>query len=361
MSLALAQARFGLYTTTPNPAVGCVIVRDGQIIAASHHKCAGDAHAEVVALMQAGQRAYGSSVYVTLEPCFHTGRTPPCVHTLLQAQVRRVVIASLDPNPLTHGKSVALLEQQGIEVICGLLDDKNRALNKGFFSAHERHRPWVISKIAHTLDGKIALSDGSSQWITSEEARVDAHFLRAQSCCILTGVGTVLADNPRLSVRGQAVKSLNARAVSMKVAIVDRKLRTPVDAKIMNQKPYIFYNQTINSGGTHNQKIRQLQQQGAQCIACPSDDMNCILTYLNDKVQVRRLLVEAGVGINSLLLKEGLIDEIVCYISPSVMGVGQSAFAHTIASLDERARYTLESMRMVGLDIRINALLQEHQ
>ncbi|MHB8167892.1 MAG: bifunctional diaminohydroxyphosphoribosylaminopyrimidine deaminase/5-amino-6-(5-phosphoribosylamino)uracil reductase RibD, partial [Sulfuricella sp.] len=201
MAQALRLAEKGLYTTTPNPRVGCVIVRDGKVVGSGWHQRAGEPHAEIHALTQAGELARGATVYVTLEPCSHHGRTPPCAEALIQAGVGRVVVAMVDPNPQVAGEGLTQLQQAGIRTDIGLLEEEAHQLNLGFVSRMTCGRPWLRLKIAASLDGKTALNNGVSQWITGADARRDAHRLRARSCAVLTGIGTVLADDPMLNVR----------------------------------------------------------------------------------------------------------------------------------------------------------------
>src|SRR5215212_1619295 len=226
MTRALRLAERGLYTTTPNPRVGCVLVRDGRVIAEGYHERAGEAHAEIMALRAAGEQARGATVYVSLEPCSHFGRTPPCADALVRADVSRVVAAMRDPDPKGAGGGKKL-EAAGVRFECGLLEEEARELNIGFVSRVTRGRPWVRMKIAASLDGRTAMADGSSQWITGPEARRDGHQWRARACAILTGIGTVKADDPQLTVREVETPRQPLRV------IVDSRLETPPGARIL--------------------------------------------------------------------------------------------------------------------------------
>ena len=255
MAQALRLAEQGLYTTSPNPRVGCVIVRDGQVIGSGWHERAGQPHAEINALNAAGTAALsvqGATVYLTLEPCSHHGRTPPCVEALIKAGVARVVAAMQDPNPLVAGKGFALLQQAGIETQCGLMEAEANALNPGFVSRMTRKRPWVRMKIAASLDGKTALNNGASQWITGEAARRDGHRFRARSCAILTGIGTVLADDPQLGVRHVETTRQPLRVV------VDSRLEIPINAKLLRGEGELIFT------ATDSEKIKALRDRGAR-------------------------------------------------------------------------------------------------
>jgi len=231
MTRALELAARGLYTTTPNPRVGCVLVRDGAVVGEGWHERAGEPHAEAHALRAAGDRAQGATAYVTLEPCAHQGRTPPCVDALVEAKVARVVAAMQDPNPLVAGKSLERLRAARVEVACGLLENEARELNIGFVSRMTRGRPWVRMKIAASLDGRTALLNGRSQWITGAEARRDGHAWRARACAVLTGIGTVMDDNPQLTVR--EVETLVQPIRQPIRVVVDSRLETPLSAKVL--------------------------------------------------------------------------------------------------------------------------------
>jgi diaminohydroxyphosphoribosylaminopyrimidine deaminase/5-amino-6-(5-phosphoribosylamino)uracil reductase len=347
MARALQLAARGLTTTSPNPRVGCVIVRDGHVVGEGWHERAGAPHAEVHALNAAGVAARGATVYVTLEPCSHHGRTPPCAEALIEAGVTRVVAAMSDPNPLVAGGGIAMLTLAGIEAEVGLMEAEARALNSGFISRMTRQRPWVRLKTASTLDGKTALTNGLSQWITGEAARADVQRLRARACAILTGSGTVLADNPRMNVRDFDIGRQPLRVV------VDSALRTPADAAILP---------ALIACHHADPPLRSaLEQAGAEVIKLPGADgrvdLDALLTQLAQR-GVNELHVEAGAALNGALLAAGLVDEWVAYVAP--MAVGDNArglFAQPpLTSLDEAARFRLSDVRQIGGDLRLTLL-----
>jgi len=347
MAHALQLAARGLYTTSPNPRVGCVIVKDGRVVGEGWHQRAGTPHAEIHALKAAGEAARGATVYVTLEPCSHHGRTPPCAEALIQAGVARVVAAMRDPNPLVAGGGITMLTLAGIQAEIGLMEAETRALNPGFISRMTRQRPWVRLKTASSLDGKTALSNGQSQWITGEAARADVQQLRARACAILTGSGTVLADNPRMNVRDLDIGRQPLRV------IVDSRLHTPVDAAIL---PAL-----IACHHAAPAARAALEQAGAEVIELPGVDgrvdLLALLTLLAQR-SVNELHVEAGAALNGALLAAGLIDEWIAYIAP--MAVGDSArglFAQPpLTTLANAARFRLTDVRQIGEDLRLTLL-----
>jgi diaminohydroxyphosphoribosylaminopyrimidine deaminase/5-amino-6-(5-phosphoribosylamino)uracil reductase len=344
MARALQLAAQGLYTTSPNPRVGCVIVKDDHIIGEGWHQRTGTPHAEIHALKTADAAARGATVYVTLEPCSHHGKTPPCAEALIQAGVARVVAAMSDPNPLVAGGGIDMLTLAGIQVEVGLMEDEAHALNPGFISRMTRQRPWVRLKTASTLDGKTALSNGQSQWITGEAARADVQKLRARACAILTGSGTVLADNPRMNVRDLDIGRQPLRVV------VDSTLRTPANAAIL---PALFF----CHHASHDERAA-LEQAGAEVIELPGTDervdLAALLTLLAQR-GVNELHVEAGAVLSGALLAAGLVDEWVAYMAP--MAVGDSArglFTQPpLTTLADAARFRLADVRQVGGDLRL--------
>ncbi|MGB9129719.1 MAG: bifunctional diaminohydroxyphosphoribosylaminopyrimidine deaminase/5-amino-6-(5-phosphoribosylamino)uracil reductase RibD [Thiobacillus sp.] len=348
MARALQLAARGLFTTTPNPRVGCVIVRDGRVVGEGWHERAGTPHAEIHALEQAGDAARDATVYVTLEPCSHHGRTPPCAEALVNAGVARVVAAMRDPNPLVAGGGIDMLTLAGIRADVGLLESEARALNPGFISRMMRQRPWLRLKTASTLDGKTALANGASQWITGEAARADVQKLRARACAILTGSGTVLADNPRMNVRDFDIGRQPLRVV------VDSGLRTPADAAILPALVACHHADPAMRAA--------LERAGAEVIELPGTDgrvdLAALLTLLAQR-GVNELHVEAGAALNGALIKAGLIDEWVAYVAP--MAVGDDArglFSHAAAltSLDAATRFRFSDVRQVGGDLRLTLL-----
>ncbi len=347
MARALQLAAHGLYTTSPNPRVGCVIVRDGRIIGEGWHERAGMPHAEIHALQAAGEDARGATVYVTLEPCSHHGRTPPCAEALINAGVAHVVAAMSDPNPLVAGGGISMLTLAGIQAEVGLMEAEARALNPGFISRMTRQRPWVRLKTASTLDGKTALANGASQWITGEAARTDVQRLRARACAILTGSGTVLADNPRMNVRDLDIGRQPLRVV------VDSTLHTPADAAIL---PALIACHHADPAAR-----AALEQAGAEVIALPGTDgrvdLATLLTLLAQR-GVNELHVEAGAALNGALIKAGLVDEWVAYMAPMAVGdAARGLFAMPpLATLADAARFKLADVRQIGDDLRLTLL-----
>ena len=354
MPRALQLAEQGLYTTMPNPRVGCVIVKDGAVVGEGAHLKAGEPHAEILALHQAGEHASGATAYITLEPCSHTGRTPPCSQAIIDAGIIKVIAAMQDPNPLVAGSGLAHLQAHGIETVSGLMQAQAEALNPGFISRMSRGFPYVRSKIAASLDGKTALNNGVSQWITSEPARLDVQHWRARSCAILTGIGTILADNPSMTVR-----DLKMDRQPLKV-IVDSQLKIPIDAKILQGG-----NAIIAFAQQNSQKEAQLLAAGAALICIPNNEGKvCLKTLLSHlaHMQINDVLVEAGEGLNGALLAQHLIDELLVYYAPKLMGGGaNSMFAMPIlTSMSQAIDLTIIDLRQVGVDIRLRAKPNYH-
>ena len=346
MAKALRLAERGLYTTTPNPRVGSVLVRDGKIVGEGWHEKAGMPHAEINALLDAGESASGSTLYVTLEPCSHFGRTPPCADAIVDAGISRVVIGVKDPNPLVSGRGIERLEKAGIQVECGLLEAEAVELNPGFVSRMMRGRPWVRLKIAASLDGKTALRNGASQWITGEAARHDGHRLRARSCALLTGIGTVLADDPRLTAR--AVETSRQPMI----VVLDSELRLPSHAKLLGGKVLVA------TASEDAQEIRSLNALGVEVAHLPDGkgrvDIAGLLAELG-KRGINELLVEAGEGVNGAMLEAGLVDEIVFYLAPHLIGnraKGMFEFP-ALEKMEDRFELKIRDVRMVGKDLRI--------
>jgi len=351
MSHALRLAGQGLYTTMPNPRVGCVIVRDEQIVGSGWHQKAGPPHAEINALAEAGATARGATAYVTLEPCSHHGRTPPCADALIAAGIARVVMAMEDPNPLVSGRGRALLQQAGISVQTGLLQAEAQVLNAGFVSRMTRKKPWVRLKIAASLDGKTALNNGASQWITGEAARQDGHRWRARSCAVMTGIGTVKSDNPQLTVRH--VKTDR----QPKKIVVDGRLAIPLDARVLQdgEETFIFTAQTGNS-----EKKAALSQMNAQVMVLPDAvgkvDLQKMMVVLAES-GINEILVEAGNGLNGALVKAGVVDELVLYLAPHLLGDDAQGMIKLpeLTQLEQEKKLEIQDMRMIGQDIRVIA------
>ncbi|GMQ76293.1 MAG: bifunctional diaminohydroxyphosphoribosylaminopyrimidine deaminase/5-amino-6-(5-phosphoribosylamino)uracil reductase RibD [Gammaproteobacteria bacterium] len=360
MSRALELARRGLYTTDPNPRVGCVLVRDGEIVGEGWHQRAGQAHAEVNAIRAAGERANGATAYVSLEPCRHRGRTGPCTEALVAAGVRRVVAAMTDPDPRTAGQGFEALRGAGIEVVCGLLEDQARAVNPGFVMRHTRGRPYLRIKMAASLDARTAMADGESKWITGAAARRDVQRLRARSSAILTGIGTLLADDPALTVRAAELGENVAIRQPLRV-VLDRRLRTPVDAALLRQS-----GTTLIATRSDDRGARQkLTDAGAE-ILCLSDndadsdgrtELATLMAALAGR-GINEVLVEAGATLAGALLGEELVDEIVLYTAPVLLGDTARGLFHLphIRTLAQRLALEVIDVRAVGSDWRITAL-----
>lgn len=359
MERALALAARGLYTTTPNPRVGCVIVKKGEFLGEGFHARAGEAHAEVAALADVRARGgdpRGATLYVTLTPCNSFGRTPPCVDAIVEARVARVVAAMSDPAPVQSG-AVERLRAAGIEVDVGLLEDAARELNQGFVSRIRRGRPWVRAKVAASLDGRTALASGASRWITGSEARDDGHHWRARACAILTGIGTVRHDDPQLTVRAVATPRQPLRIV------VDRHAETPPDARVLQADPDAVRPGVavrgvlmVTAGGRNpawpgHVEVLELPDTEGRV------DLAGMLGVLASR-GVNELHVEAGARLNGALLAAGLVDEVLLYLAPSVIGDparGMFARSAPIDTLDLRERLHFVSVDRVGEDLRIVA------
>ena len=349
MARALRLAERGLYTTTPNPRVGCVIARDGEILGEGFHQRAGEPHAEIQALQRAGARARGATVYVTLEPCTHHGRTPPCVDALVAAGVSRVVAAMQDPNPRVAGEGLQRLRAARIAVETGLSEVQARELNIGFVARMTRARPWLRIKTAASLDGRTALRSGQSQWITGAAARRDGHRWRARSCAVMVGVGTLLADNPRLTVREVKTTRQPLRVV------VDRQLEIPLDAHVLEGGHAL-----IVTAQDRPEKVRQLEQLGAQVVRLPNPEGKVDLVALMHELARRELnevLVESGGRLNGALLRAHVVDELVVYLAPHLLGdTARGMFdLGELTALDQRVELTIREVRRVGSDLRIVA------
>lgn len=349
--LALEWAARGMFITSPNPRVGCVIVRDGAVIGAGFTQPAGQAHAEVQALRDAAARGNdvrGATAYVTLEPCSHYGRTPPCADALVAAGIARVVAAISDPNPLVAGQGMAKLRAAGIETASGVLEQEAREINIGFFSRMQRGRPWVRMKAAASLDGKTALHNGQSQWITSADARQDGHWWRARACAILTGSGTVNQDDPQMTVRGIDTPRQPRRIV------VDSRLQINPDARILEGGgTWIF------AAKADPAKEALLRARGAEIIMLPNAhgkvDLPALMAELGRR-QINELHVEAGSRLNGSLIEAGCVDELLLYLSPSLLGDAQGLFdLPALESLDGRRNLIFHEVRQIGADLRILA------
>ena len=352
-ALALVQQAFGL--SEPNPRVGCVLVGNGWR-ASGHTQAAGQAHAEVMALRDARERGHdprGATAFVTLEPCAHHGRTPPCCDALIEAGLARVVVATPDPFPQVNGDGIARLRAAGIQVDTGLLAEEARELNIGFFSRVKRGRPWLRMKIAASLDGRTALANGRSQWITGELARTDGHAWRRRAGAVLTGVGTVLEDNPRLDVRLVPTTRQPLRV------LVDSRLDAPADARLFAPPgDVLVYASALESSGGEA-RLAALRERGVEVVRKPGPadkvDLAAMLADLAAR-GVNELHVEAGHKLNASLLRDGLVDELLVYLAPRLIGLGREMAAFgPLTDLAEAMAFEFIDVQRVGADIRLRA------
>ena len=351
MRHALALARRSLNHATPNPRVGCVLVRDGRIIGEGFTQPPGSNHAEIEALIDARRGSndlHGVTAYVTLEPCAHFGRTPPCVTALIEARIARVIAAVEDPNPLVAGKGFTRLRDAGIDVRCGLLQNEAIDLNAGFFKRMTRGLPWVTMKIAASLDAKTALFNGVSQWITSAAARTDGHAWRARSCAVLTGIGTARADNPQMSVR-----LIETTRQPLKV-LVDSQLNISPDARLFDGAPVL-----VACVRPDEVRAAPLRERGAEIIALPDDkgqvDLQALMRELAHR-GVNEVLVEAGFKLNGSLVRAGLVDELLAYLAPVLIGDAQGMFhLPALSDLAQAQRLRFHEVTQIGEDVRILA------
>ena len=360
MAEALAEAHKALYLANPNPRVGCVIVKDGQVIGRGFTQQVGGPHAEIQALADTKLNGFDpkdSNIYVTLEPCNHTGRTPPCVDALLTAKPAKVIVAMVDPNPLVAGKGLERLKAAGIEVQCGLMESEAQILNRGFVSRMTRGLPWVRLKIAASLDGKTALPNGQSQWITGSLARADGHHWRAQACAIVTGVGTVKEDNPTLNVREVETQRQPWRI------IIDSKLETPLDAKILNnssESGVMIVCAKISDSDTQ-EKVKILESRGIEVLTMSNEfgkvDLPKLFAYLAQERHMNEIHIEAGFKLNGSMLREDCVDELLLYYAPFFMGEGIGMVNITpLDSLQSRQDWKIIDQSLVGSDLRLRLI-----
>ena len=351
MMRALALARRGLYCTDPNPRVGCVIAHGERIVGEGWHRYAGEPHAEIHALAAAGGDAAGATAYVTLEPCRHVGRTGPCTRALIEARVARVVAAMRDPNPKVAGRGLAELAGAGVEVETGLLETEAGMLNRGFVSRFERGRPWVRCKLAATLDGRTATATGESQWITGQAARADVHRLRAQAGAVLTGIGTLLADDPRLDAR---VEDADCLAPPMRV-VADSRLRTPPAARVFSAPGRVLVATSRDASSA-----TALLDAGAEVVSLPDAGgrvaLGDLMTALAER-GVNEVHTECGPTLAGALLGSGLVDEVVVYLAPVLLGdAARGMFTlPMVAAMHDRIGLEITGVERVGADLRIDA------
>jgi len=352
MQHALRLAERGLYTTDPNPRVGCVIVKDDEIVGEGWHRRAGEPHAEILALQQAGTRAAGATVYVTLEPCSHHGKTPPCADALLDAGIARVFAATRDPNPEVAGSGFERLKNGGVEVLTGLLEQAARAVNPGFIKRMECGRPYIRLKLAMSLDGRTAMASGESQWITGEAARADVQYLRARSSVIMTGIDTVLHDDPSLNVRMTAQQlGIDGEVRQPRRVVLDSQLRFPAAARMLKLDGKTTVLTTRDDNGGLSCEVVRLDQCDGRL------DLAGVMNWLAAQ-QVNEVHVEAGSSLCGALLERKLVDEIVVYIAPHIMG-SDARGLFGIAGLDrmaDRINLDIRDVRQIGSDLRISVV-----
>ena len=359
MARALRLAERGLYTTDPNPRVGCVLVRDGRIVGEGWHRKTGEPHAERLALAEAGDRAHGATAYVTLEPCSHHGRTPPCAEGLIEAGVARVVVAMRDPNPLVAGQGIVTLREAGVDTAVGLLGGDAERLNPGFLKRMRDGRPFVRCKLAMSLDGRTAMASGESKWISGEDARRDVQRLRARSSAIVTGINTVLDDDPSMNVRLaadalQGVETGDCLRQPMRV-VLDTRLRMLPRARMLSLPGETLI--VCGEGASHETE-RELLDAGAQVVRLPQMggriDLGRVLAMLGERA-VNEVLIESGPTLAGAMLQAGLVDELIVYQAPHLMGHGARALVNLpgLERMDERVELRFDDCRRVGDDLRL--------
>lgn len=351
MQQALTLAAQGAFSAAPNPQVGCVIVRDGEIIGQGWHERSGEPHAEVYALREAGAQATGATAYVTLEPCSHHGRTPPCADALLKAQVARVVVAMQDPNPLVAGQGIARLREAGVEVVVGVLEDAARRLNRGFISRMERQRPWLRLKMAMTLDGRTALANGQSQWITGAEARQDVHRYRAQSGAILTSARTVIMDQAQMTARHPETQQQPLRVV------LDRQAQLPPSADFFAIESPVL--RVVDAAHEHTHAGHDWPAH-VSTLALPVSEARLPLRGLFDKLaelHINEVWTECGAELAGALVAADLVDEFVIYMAPKLFGASGRGLVQLPAfeRVEQAPELVYESVTQIGTDLRIIA------
>jgi len=362
MTLALEQASFGQLIARPNPAVGCVLVKSNQVVGTGYTQQVGGPHAEVMAIQAAGDLANGAIAYVTLEPCGHYGRTPPCSLALIEAGVSTLVYGCQDPNPLVAGQGLSQLRTANIEVIGPVLEAECRRSNRGFLQRMKTNKPNVINKLAMSLDGRTAMESGESQWITGPEARAQVHLLRAQSCAVITGIGSILRDNPSMNVRADELALAGVHQATIELikqplrVVLDSQLRLPTSAKILQQPGSVLVITCV----ADLQRHQALIDMGAELVVCAADDqgkvdLSAVLTLLGQR-QCNQVLVEAGAGLSGAFLKAGLTHHLVVYLAPKLMGSEAKAlFNLPLETMAQAVDVDIKGISQVGNDWRIDA------
>jgi diaminohydroxyphosphoribosylaminopyrimidine deaminase/5-amino-6-(5-phosphoribosylamino)uracil reductase len=354
MAKALKLAEKGRNTTHPNPRVGCVITRNGVLVGKGYHEFAGEPHAEINALKDAGRYASGGTLYVNLEPCCHHGRTPPCTDSIIKAGISRVVIAMEDPNPLVNRAGISALQKAGIVVETGINHERAIWLNRGFVRRITQGTPWVTLKIAISLDGKTAMESGESQWITSDAARQDAHRVRAESSAILTGIGTVLRDNPKMTARIE-----KARRQPLRI-ILDSRLSTPADAAILEPPGKVL----IITAPSEAADAEIFRQSNVEVISCQmkgaSIDLQQVMLELGRR-EINNLMLEAGSRLSGAMLQQGLVDELVVYMAPDLLGSNARGMFRIpgLESIEDKYRLEFQDVRQIGRDLKLTLTLSD--
>lgn len=368
MSRALQIAQRGLYSTDPNPRVGCVIVKDNSVLAEGWHLKAGHPHAEIEALKNASENntfadVSGATCYVSLEPCAHHGRTPPCTEALIKAGIRRVVAATIDPNPLVAGKGLQQLNEADIETESGLMEAQARELNPGFEMRMKQGRPFVRCKLAMSLDGKTALANGQSQWISSDESRMDVQRLRARSSAVMTGIGTVIADDPSMSVRLSGSSEWTKHGRQPLRVILDSDLEISPDAKILGLPGDVI----IFNASECGDKKKQLANLGVEMVSVEakrgSAFLEYVLRYLAREKEINEVLLETGSTLSGEMLQAGFIDELIIYLAPTLLGQDAKALFQLplIDNMSDRISLNISDIRTIGKDIRIKATINRKE
>jgi diaminohydroxyphosphoribosylaminopyrimidine deaminase/5-amino-6-(5-phosphoribosylamino)uracil reductase len=363
MQRAIELARQGIYSTKPNPAVGCVLVKDGKVVGEGWHQQAGLPHAERVALAEAGAQAFGATAYVTLEPCSHTGRTPPCADGLVEAGVVKVVVAMQDPNPLVAGKGIYKLTQANIETQIGLLEDQAKVLNPGFIRKMQHNLPFVRLKMASSLDGRTAMADGESQWITGEAARIEVHKMRARSGALVTGIGTVLADDPSLTVRlpAEVLTELNLTPENCHPlrVVLDPHLSMPLDAKMLALSGRTIIMTSRDAVEANPEWVDMFHAKQVELVTVASEedrlDIRSILNYLAQEEQITDVMVESGAIVAGAFMESGLVNELYCFIAPSLLGNHAKPMfvLPSVEHMADKIQLQIDSVESFGDDVCI--------
>lgn len=366
MEKAIRLAQEGQYSTRPNPCVGAIVVQDGHIVGEGYHVQAGEPHAEVIAINIAQKKALGATLYVSLEPCTHHGKTPPCVDTIIAAGIQHVVVASQDPNPNVCGQGIARLKKAGINVSVGVLADNAIALNRGFFSTHKRHQPYVRLKMAMSIDAKTAMANGQSKWITGEKSRKDVQRLRARSGAIITGIGTVMHDNPRLTVRAHQWDCAPKHPISTPLRVViDSALNIAPDAALFQAAGPIWIVCAQHPEDLNTRKVATLEAKGAKVFNLPNAHGQVDLAQLMQQLSAadkHDVLIEAGHRLAGSFIQAKLVDALWCYVAPKIMGSNTKELFDipAISTLKEHVALSLQSITAMGDDIRIIYQIPHH-